>query len=32
MYLLNANYLLVWHKKLEPAQNILGPIEGQGII
>ena len=29
--LLNANHLFVWHKKFEPAQNILGPVKGQGI-
>ena len=39
--LLNANYLFVWHKmfvttsickkKFGPAQNILGPVKGQGI-
>jgi hypothetical protein len=23
---------LVWHKNFEPAQNILGPVKGQGII
>ena len=28
MYL---NEFLVWHKKFEPAQNILGPVKGQGI-
>jgi hypothetical protein len=22
---------LVWHKKFGPAQNILGPVKGQGI-
>ena len=22
---------LVWHKKIGPAQNILGPVKGQGI-
>ena len=30
--LLNANHLLVWHKKFGPDQNILGPVKGQGII
>ena len=29
--LLKANYLFVWHKKFGPAQNILGPVKGQGI-
>jgi hypothetical protein len=29
--LLNANHLFVWHKKFGPAQNILGPVKGQGI-
>ena len=28
--LLNANHLFVWHK-IGPAQNILGPVKGQGI-
>ena len=23
---------MVWHKKFEPAQNILGPVKGQGMI
>ena len=23
--------MLVWHKKLGPTQNILGPVKGQGI-
>ena len=27
----NMNKFLVWHKKFEPAQNILGPVKGQGI-
>ena len=26
-----VNKFLVWHKKFGPAQNILGPVEGQGI-
>ena len=30
--LLNVNHPFVWHKKFGPAQNILGPIKGQGII
>ena len=25
-----VNQFLVWHKKFGPAQNILGPVEGQG--
>ena len=29
--LLNANHLFVWYKKFGPAQNILGPVKGQGI-
>ena len=29
--LLNANHLFAWHKKIGPAQNILGPVKGQGI-
>ena len=29
--LLNANHLFVWHKKFRLAQNILGPVKGQGI-
>ena len=29
--LLNANHLFVRHKKFGPAQNILGPVKGQGI-
>ena len=29
--LLNANHLFVWHKKFGPAQNVLGPVKGQGI-
>ena len=29
--LLNANHLFTWHKKFGPAQNILGPVKGQGI-
>ena len=28
---LNAVQFLVWHKIFGPAQNILGPVEGQGI-
>jgi hypothetical protein len=28
--LLNANHLFVWHKKIGPAQNLLGPVKGQG--
>ena len=28
MYL---NNFFVWHKKFGPAQNILGPVKGQGI-
>ena len=28
---LNANNLLVWHKKFGPAQNSLRPVEGRGI-
>ena len=27
----NVNNFLVWHKKFGPAQNILGPVKGQGI-
>ena len=26
-----VNKVLVWHKKFGPAQNILGPVKGQGI-
>ena len=26
-----VNKCLVWHKKFGPAQNILGPVKGQGI-
>ena len=26
-----VNKFLVWHKKIGPAQNILGPVKGQGI-
>ena len=26
-----VNKCLVWHKKFEPAQNILGHVKGQGI-
>ena len=26
-----VNRFLVWHKKFGPAQNILGPVKGQGI-
>ena len=26
-----VNKSLVWHKKFGPAQNILGPVKGQGI-
>ena len=29
---LNAIKFLVWHKKFGPPQNILEPVEGQGII
>ena len=29
--LLNVNHLFIWHKKFGPAQNILGPVKGQGI-
>ena len=29
--LLNANHIFVWHKKFGPAQNVLGPVKGQGI-
>jgi hypothetical protein len=29
---LNAIKLLDWLKKFVPAQNILGPVKGQGII
>ena len=29
--LLNAYHIFVWHKKFGPAQNILGPLKGQGI-
>ena len=29
--LLDANHLFVWHKKFGPAQNILGPVKGQGL-
>jgi hypothetical protein len=25
---LNGDHLLVWPKKFEPAQNVLGPVEG----
>ena len=25
--LLDANHLFVWHKKIGPAQNILGPVK-----
>ena len=28
---LNANHHFVWHKTFGPAQNILGPVKGQGI-
>ena len=28
--LLNANHIFVWHKKFRPAQNIFGPVKGQG--
>ena len=27
----NVNKFLVWHKKFGRAQNILGPVKGQGI-
>ena len=26
-----VNKFFVWHKKFGPAQNILGPVKGQGI-
>ena len=26
-----VNTFLVWHKKFEPAQNILRPVKGQGM-
>ena len=26
-----VNKFLVWHKKIGPAHNILGPVKGQGI-
>ena len=26
-----VNKFLAWHKKFGPAQNILGPVKGQGI-
>ena len=26
-----VNKFLVWHKKFGPAQNILGPVKGQGM-
>ena len=26
-----VNQFLVWHKTFGPAQNILGPVKGQGI-
>ena len=26
-----VNQFLVWHKTFRPAQNILGPVKGQGI-
>ena len=29
--LMNSSYLFVWHKKFRPAQNILGPVKGQGM-
>ena len=29
--LLDAKHLFVWHKKIGPAQNIYGPVKGQGI-
>ena len=29
--LMNANHLFVMHKMFGPAQNILGPVKGQGI-
>jgi len=25
-----VNHFLVWHKKFGPAQNVLGPVKGQG--
>ena len=31
LILLNGNHLFVWHKMFGPAQNILGPVKGQGI-
>ena len=31
LILMNANHLFVWHKMFGPAQNILGPVKGQGI-
>ena len=27
----SATKFLVWHKKIGPAQNMLGPVKGQGI-
>ena len=30
--LMNANHRSFWHKKFGPAQYILGPVKGQGII
>ena len=27
----HVNKFLVWHKQFGPAQNILGPVKGQGI-
>ena len=26
-----VNQCLVWHKKFGPAQNVLGPVKGQGV-
>jgi hypothetical protein len=26
-----VNQFLVWHKQFGPAQNVLGPVKGQGI-
>ena len=31
LWLPYVNKFLVWHKKFGPAQNILGPVKGQGI-
>ena len=30
MNVLHGNHFLVWHKRFEQAQNILGPVEEQG--